>query len=92
MKPFRWDVRKARANQQKHRVTFTEAETVFFNGLSKIHDDPDHSEGERRELIVGHSALGRLLIISFVEHNDYIRIINARKTTMREQHDYEESF
>jgi uncharacterized protein len=74
VKPFRSDSRKARANWRKHHVTFAEAETVFVNGVARIHDDPDHSEGESREIIVGHSAAGRLLLIVFVEHLDQIRI------------------
>ncbi|MDP9361314.1 MAG: BrnT family toxin [Acidobacteriota bacterium] len=91
MKPFRSDARKSRANWRKHHVAFAEAETVFVNGVARIHDDPGHSEGESREIIVGHSATGRLLLIIFVEHADHIRIISARKTTSIERHDYEES-
>jgi len=82
---------KARANWRKHRVAFAEAETVFFNNLARIHDDPDHSEGESHEIIVGHSATGRLLLVVFVEHPDHIRIISARPTTTRERKDYEEN-
>ncbi len=33
----------------------------------RIHDDPGHSERKRRELIVGNSAAGRLLLVSFTE-------------------------
>jgi Uncharacterized protein conserved in bacteria len=54
VKPFRWDPAKASVNWRKHRVAFAEAATVFFNDLARIHDDPDHSEGEMREIIVGH--------------------------------------
>jgi uncharacterized DUF497 family protein len=91
VKPFRSDTRKARANWKKHRVTFAEAETVFFNRLARIHDDAEHSEDETREHIVGHSAVGRLLIVCFVEFTDHVRIINARRTTAHERQDYEES-
>jgi uncharacterized DUF497 family protein len=48
-------------------VSFAEAETVFFNDLARTHDDPDHSEAEAREVIVGHSAVDRLLLVVFVE-------------------------
>jgi uncharacterized DUF497 family protein len=92
MKPFRFDLRKARANWRKHRVTFAEAETVFFDGLARIHDDPDHSEREFREIIVGHSAVDRLLLIVFVERSDHIQIISARPATAAERRDYEEDF
>lgn len=91
MKPFRYDQRKARENWRKHRVSFAEAETVFFNDLARTHDDPDHSEAEAREVIVGHSAVDRLLLVVFVEYSDHVRIISARKTTSFERADYEES-
>jgi len=53
---FTWDPRKAAANLLKHRVSFGEAVTVFADPLARIHDDPDHSVGERREIIIGYSA------------------------------------
>jgi len=86
---FEWDAHKAAANQAKHGVSFEEAATVFADPLARIFDDPDHSRDERRELIIGHSAKGRLLIISFTEQRPSTRIISARKATKRERHDYE---
>jgi hypothetical protein len=53
---FEWDAKKAADNLKKHRVAFEEALTVFADPLANIFDDPDHSESERRELIIGHSA------------------------------------
>ena len=64
---FEWDAAKARENLQKHGVAFEEALTVFADPLARIFDDPDHSESERRELIVGHSAQQGLLVVSFTE-------------------------
>ena len=90
MKPFRYHQRKALTNWRKHRVSFAEAETVFVNELAQIHDDPDHSQDEAREIIVGHSAVDRLLLVVFVEYPDHVRIISARKTTSFEREDYEE--
>jgi len=91
VKPFRYDQWKAQENWRKHRVSFAEAETVFFNDLARTHDDPDHSEAEAREVIVGHSAVDRLLLVVFVEYSDHVRIISARKTTSFERADYEEN-
>jgi uncharacterized DUF497 family protein len=39
--------------------------TVFADPLARIFDDPDHSEDERRELLIGHSANQRLLVVNF---------------------------
>lgn len=63
---------------------------VFGDPLARIFDDPEHSEGERRELIVGHSTPRRLLIVSFVERGDAVRILSASRATRRERRDYEE--
>jgi uncharacterized protein len=89
---FEWDKAKAAASFKKHRVTFDEAGTVLAAPLARIFDDDEHSAGERREIIVGHSVLGRLLLVCFTEHAaDVIRIFSARETTARERQDYEEN-
>jgi uncharacterized protein len=88
---FEWDESKATANLKKHGVSFKEAETVFDNVLAVIFDDEAHSEGERREIIIGHSQNNRLLLISFTERPNAIRIISARLATRREREDYEQN-
>ena len=40
--------------------------------------------------MVGHSAEGRLLVVSFTERGEAIRIISARQATERERRDYEQ--
>lgn len=88
---FEWDSKKAASNVKKHGVTFDEATTVFGDPLAVIFDDEDHSHDEFREIIVGHSILGQLLLVSFTERDKMVvRIINARKATRRERNDYEE--
>jgi len=57
---FEWDAQKARANQRKHGVSFDEASSVFDDPLAKIFADDEHSDGEQREIIVGHSIVDRL--------------------------------
>jgi uncharacterized DUF497 family protein len=47
--------------------------------------------GEVREIIVGTSLAGRLLLVSFTERGERIRIISARPATKHEKRDYEES-
>jgi uncharacterized protein len=87
---FEWDAHKATANLRKHRVSFADAQTVFADPLAAIHDDPDGSSGEMREIIVGHSAAGRLLVVSFTERQGWLRLISAREATGHERRDYEE--
>ena len=89
---FEWDWNKAALNLRKHRVSFDEASTAFNDPLACIFDDEDHSAEEVREIIIGHSIKGRLLIVSFTERaKDVIRIVSARPVTPREREDYEEN-
>lgn len=88
---FEWDASKARANLRKHGVNFEEAATVFVNPLSAIFIDPVHSEHELREIMVGHSADNRVLVVSFTERAGSVRIISARLATAAERKSYEES-
>jgi len=85
------DPAKARENLRKHGVSFEEATTVFANSLARIFDDPDHSIGEQREIIIGHSTRERLLLISFTERGEFTRIISARRPDAKERRDYEEN-
>lgn len=84
-----WDEAKAASNVSKHGVTFEEAATVFDNPLAVIFDDERHSGDEVRELIIGHSERNRLLLVSFAERDEAIRIISARGATRKERRDYE---
>ena len=89
---FEWHLQKAARNLKKHEVSFDEALTVFNDPLARIFDDPDHSLTEVREIIIGHSIVGRLIMVSFVEKEmGLVRIISARQTTNKERADYEEN-
>jgi uncharacterized protein len=87
-----WDSRKATANLRKHGISFDEASTVFDDPLGLIFPDDDHSIDELRELVIGHSVQGKLMIVSFTEREpNIIRIISARLATRKEIKDYEEN-
>jgi|SRR5882672_7463881 len=87
---FEWDKLKADTNLKKHGVSFDEALTVFADPLARIRDDPDHSEVERREIIIGHSVKRRVLVVGFTERETKVRIINARRAAANERKNYEE--
>ncbi|MFO7537456.1 MAG: BrnT family toxin [Chloroflexota bacterium] len=89
---FEWDPNKAARNKQKHKVSFEEATTVFADPLSATVFDPDHSDDEDRYIIVGFSERQRLLIVSYAEPDNRIRIISARELTSLEKKEYEEEF
>jgi uncharacterized DUF497 family protein len=88
---FEWDARKAAANLKKHGVAFDEAVSVFGDPLARIFDDPDHSDGEHREIIVGYSKRPRLLVVGFTERGGRVRLINARRATPTETTRHEEN-
>jgi uncharacterized DUF497 family protein len=87
---FDWDSTKAATNLSKHGVSFDEAKTVFDDRLYVDFYDPDHSGGEQRYIIIGQSQQGRLLLVSYTERNDTIRIISSREVTRTEREAYEE--
>ncbi len=84
---FVWDENKNRANQKKHKVSFDEAKTVFYDENARLIADPDHSENEERFIIMGVSSNLRMLVVvhCYKENNEVIRIISARKVTRNEQ-------
>lgn len=88
---FEWDPDKAETNRRKHGVTFEESLTVFGDPLAAIFDDEAHSIEELREIIIGYSEQNRLLLVSFTERNEKVRIISARRASKRERRDYEEN-
>ncbi|MEK6334403.1 MAG: BrnT family toxin [Acidobacteriota bacterium] len=85
-----WDEKKNLRNQQKHRASFEEAATVFTDPLEVTINDPDHTLSERRFISIGQSFRHRLLVVSYVERGNKIRIISARKPTISERRAYEE--
>lgn len=87
---FEWDRVKAESNFRKHGVGFDEAQTVFLDELSITVPDREHSQTEERLIILGLSNRRRLLVVSFVERGDRLRLINARKATRAERTKYEE--
>ena len=89
---FEWNQKKNEDNIRKHKISFGEAKTVFWDEKAAIAHDPDHSENEDRYIIIGFSANGQLLLICFCERDggNIIRIISARKLTRREMKQFNE--
>jgi uncharacterized protein len=87
---FRWDRRKASSNAAKHGVSFEEAASAFADPLSLTIEDPDHSRGENRYILVWETYRHKLVVVSHTERGDDIRIISARLATKSERQTYEE--
>ncbi|MBW4693310.1 MAG: BrnT family toxin [Lyngbya sp. HA4199-MV5] len=87
---FDWDKNKADSNLSKHGIGFEEAKTIFDDPLYVDFYDPDHSKKEERYLRIGVSNRGRLLLVSYKERSNIIRLISAREVTRAEREAYEE--
>lgn len=87
---FEWDPKKAELNKAKLRVSFEEAKTVFYDEKALVIPDPDHSNVEERFVIMGMSALSRILVVvhCFRSSSSVIRIISARRAGTKEMKPY----
>ena len=87
---FEWDEDKNNINKKKHKVSFDEAKTVFYDPSALIIHDPDHSEDEERFLIMGLSQTLKVLVVChcYRENDEIIRIISARKADKDETRKY----
>lgn len=87
---FEWDEQKNKINQEKHGISFEEAESVFFDDYAVQFWDEAHSQDEERFLLLGLSSKMRILLVvhCFREEDSIIRIISARKATKNESKEY----
>jgi uncharacterized DUF497 family protein len=89
---FEWDPRKARANAEKHGVSFDEAVTIFLDTSALDGPDLQHSGNEARFRRLGASAEGRVLMVVYTlrrrGHVEAIRLISARRASRRERAAY----
>ena len=87
---FVWDENKDKINQNKHKVSFQEAKTVFLDNNARLIYDPDHSKSEDRFILLGISIKLRMLVVChcYRQNDEIIRIISARKATRKEEKYY----
>ena len=87
---FEWDDNKNKINLEKHKISFEEASTIFWDDDAIVFDDPIHSTEEERFLIVGMSKKANMLTVVHClrENETVIRIISARKATTEETKSY----
>lgn len=89
---FEWDDNKNETNKKKHKISFEEAKTVFYDADALVIDDPEHSIEEERFIILGLSQKANLLVVChcYRASETVIRIISARKATKNEARQYDE--
>ena len=83
---FEWDDGKDLSNQQKHGLSFTEAQRFFESGAGYLEIfDAAHSEFEDRFIAIGSIDRGLVVVVYTEPEDDLIRIIGARLANKRER-------
>ncbi len=89
---FDWDEGNARKND-KHSVSHSEAEQVFFNSPLLVVFDTKHSSLEERLHALGKTDAERLLHLTFTLRfeGSKIRVISARDMHKKERQFYDQA-
>jgi len=86
---FDWDEGNLLKNWEKHRVSASECEQVFFNNPVVAGLDKTHSKHEARYYGLGITDAKRKLFISFTVRENLIRVISARDMSRKERKVFE---
>ena len=87
MTMFEWDRSKARQNEAKHGVAFSDTFAVFEDTNALTVEQT--VSGEVRFVTMGMDGFGRLLVVVYTWRGENIRIISARTATRSEVRQYE---
>jgi len=90
---FQWDEGNSRKNEEKHCVSQSEVEQIFFNQPLIVQADVKHSQAEPRYHALGVTDAERLLHITFTLRGgeSLIRVISARDMHRKERAFYEQA-
>lgn len=73
---FEWDEKKNLINQQKHGLSFFEAQRAFLDSHRIIAEDLDHSLKEKRFFCIG-KVDSEIVTVRFTLRENTIRIFGA---------------
>ena len=82
---FEWEDAKAATNFRKHKVTFEQARAAYDDPDHVEVDDPDPDEPRFNRLCM---LKQDLLVVTYTERGNRVRIIAARPATKHEQQTY----
>jgi uncharacterized DUF497 family protein len=74
---FEWDEKKNQSNQQKHGVSFEEAQEAFFDPNRQLAIDIGHSTHRETRYYCFGKVGGAILTVRFTQRGTVIRIIGA---------------
>ena len=78
-----WDDRKNEVNFGKHGISFETAAYVFNDADRIEYYDTAHNEFEDRYCTIG--KVGDILFVVYAERGNVLRLISARRATIREE-------
>jgi uncharacterized DUF497 family protein len=82
MTTYTWDEAKRHSNLRKHGLDFADAHAAF-NGKSVTYEDTRYQYDEQRFNTLG-MLRGEVVIVSYTEQDDEIRIITFRRANKHE--------
>lgn len=87
---FEWNDLKNIQNVAKHKISFIDAASAFYDDYAIIIKDESHSQKEERFLLLGLSINKGILVVChcYKYDEETIRIISARKATRKEEIQY----
>ena len=85
---FDWDTGNRDKNWDKHRVSDSECEELFFNQPLVVCHGPSHSGEEKRLCAFGQTDAGRKLFVAFTMRRKLLRVVSGREMTRRERRFY----
>ena len=89
---FDWDPEKAARNAAKHGISFDQAIQAFDDPDALFIEDREHSDGERREKLIGATDESVIVLVVFTEREkDATRIISAWEASRKERMQYEKN-
>ena len=83
---YEWDWVKAGTNVRKHGVSFADAVSALEDDMALTVEDD--SADERRWVTLGRDHFGRVLVVVYSWRGDEIRIISARRASLKERRRY----
>lgn len=88
---FDWDEGNLLKNWEKHGVSASECEQIFFNNPLIAGLDEKHSRRESRRYALSITDSKRRLFIAFTVRNKRIRVISARDMNRKERKVFDRS-
>lgn len=86
---FDWDEGNTEKIQERHGVSPSECEQVFFQRPLLVAFDREHSRSEIRYAALGKTAANRQMTLVFTVRDGLVRVISARAMSRRERRVYE---